>query len=191
VLACTIRSNFQRRHLTFLGRAYIEDSVMAQAPTGPRQAMDNNFRFHLRVGDRAPSGRLASFYGSFGSPVPQGLATMRGLPENPLRNLILDHIIQPFFERVCWPLQTAYNRKRGQDSGELNQAISPYLINAIVSLLECMLAAVFLGSPVIIVYNISTTKTRMIVASILACVFPLPVHFLSKEAMPIFTLSAA
>ena len=163
---------------------------MAQAPVGSRQAMDNNFRYHLR-GHRAPSGRLASFYGSFGSPVPLDLATIRGLPENPLRNLIVEYIIQSFFERVYCPLQSCYNKWRGRESGELCRRISPHLINAIVSMLECMLAAMFLGSPIIIIYNIRTTKARMIVASILACVFPSPVHFLSKEAMPIFTLSAA
>ncbi|KAF2118138.1 hypothetical protein BDV96DRAFT_378765 [Lophiotrema nucula] len=179
--------------LTSLSRIFREDSEMAHAPTVPRDAMDTRYRRKLHdphTGNLAPNGRPASDYGVVGESVSPEFATIWDVPESPLRGFILRRIIEPIYDHVFVRLCDAYSSYRGRPSGNHEKEIYEGPLDLFVSAVECLVAAVSLAVPVIVILNLNTQKQRLVAATCLTLVFPFVALLLSKQAQPIFQLTA-
>jgi hypothetical protein len=155
--------------------------------------MDSVFRHWVHEhenGIRAPNGELKSLYGSLGEPVSPSFTTLRGSENNFFRSVIVDKIMEPVDQRAFMPCRRLYNRMLGRQMPSDDHALGGRELGIIVSALEITLAVTCMAGSVVLLYNLTSTKDRLIVASLSSLVFPYSVVFLSKEATRLFTLIA-
>jgi hypothetical protein len=135
---------------------------------------------------------LRSVYGSTGDDVSQELMSLCNNDNNDFfRRLMYDKLIVPLNKHVFSKIEKKFRQALGRDVDHQVNGMSGSTLDVIVTLLECIAAQVFVAAAVALVYNLRTTKSRMIVApfAAFACVFP--VFFLSKDARFFYTLTVA
>jgi hypothetical protein len=175
------------------GRALEQDSKAAQGPVVDQYMMDKVFRHHVhppKNGIRAPNGELKSLYGSPGSPVSPHFTTPRGCKDDFFRRIILHKIMIPVDRRVLRPCRKLYNWVLSRDMPSEDRGLGGRALGIIVSALEITLAVTCMAGSVILLYNLTSTTDRFIVASLFSLVFPYSMVFLSQEATRLFTLTA-
>lgn len=172
---------------------YKDDSEAANAPVVERHFMDHVHRHFLNLpgkGPRGPNGLMRSVYGLIGEHVSQDLMSLCDGNNDIFHRLILDKLMVPFNERIFTKFQEKCNRLIGREATLQAPGMSGRTLEVLVTILECIAAEVCFAVSVTLVYNLGTTRDRMIAApfACFACVFP--VMFLSKEARFIFVLVA-
>lgn len=155
--------------------------------------MDSVFRYYMEQpgkGLRAPNGELRSLYGSTGHSVSPTLMASRGCDSDFIRDIITQNLMAPFHQRVFVPCQTYYRRILGRNAAQQSQGVSGATLDILVNTVECLIAVGCVAGAVILLYNLSSTKDRLIAATFLSFAFPFPVVFFSQEAMQTFSLTA-
>jgi len=153
----------------------------------------NYFRTSLEKpgrGPRAPNGVLRSEYGSVGDPVDKKYYSLRDLNDDFFRRLILDRLMTPFNHFIWIPLQELLNPLWGRDQVPQPQALSQGTLDALVTTLECVVAIICFAVCVTLLYNLASTKSRLIAAPFVSFLCVVPTIFLSKEARLFSTLMA-
>lgn len=170
-----------------------DDSRAANAPVVDPIFMDH-FRIWLEKpgrGPRAPNGIPRSEYGSRGDPVEKQYFSLRDLSNDPFRRLILDRLMTPFNHFIWVPLQGFFNSLLGRDQVPQPQALGQGTLDALVTTLECVVATICFAACVTLLYNLESTKSRLVAAPFASFICVVPTIFLSKEAKSFYTLMAA
>lgn len=155
--------------------------------------MDKFYRWHLEqdgMGHRGPNGELRSMYGSTGDDVPRTFMTPRGCDEGFFQRLILDKLTVPFNHKVVRPFQKYYNKLLGRNTELTAQGLSGARLNIVVYALECIVAVGIFEASIILVYNLPSTKSRLVAAPFASLACAIPVIFLSPQAKGAFHLIA-
>ncbi|KAF2869492.1 hypothetical protein BDV95DRAFT_102237 [Massariosphaeria phaeospora] len=178
--------------LEWNSRVLLRDSQAANAP-GVDPFFLNVFRDHLNADPTkalAPNGEPRSMYGSHGDPVSDNFASLRDCPDDIFRRLILDRLLHPFNQHIVVRCLRYYNKLLSRSVQE-PRGLAGQTLDNMVHALECLVAALSLSGSVILLYNISSMRDRLIAATFLSLAFLYPITFLSREATRVFALTAA
>jgi hypothetical protein len=104
--------------------------------------------------------------------------------------LILDKLIVPFNERIFTPVQKRYNKLLGRNTDLSKPGMSSRTLDILVTTLECVVAVGCFALAVTLLYNLKTTKTRMIAAPFASFACVVPIIFLGKDLKAISMLMA-
>ncbi|KAF2682479.1 hypothetical protein K458DRAFT_405739 [Lentithecium fluviatile CBS 122367] len=179
--------------LSRYSRVNEEDSKAVNAPVVEPYFMDNVHRWFMEKsgrGIRAPNGTMRSTYGSFGDPVSQEYMALCDWNKDFFHTLILNKLMIPFNEHIFTPIQTSYNSLLGRNLDHHTPGMSGRTLDVLVTTSECALAVCCFAASVTLLYNLETTKTRMVAAPFASFACVAPVVFLSKDAKIIYTLMA-
>jgi len=162
-----------------------EDSDAANAPGVTPFWMDRGIRYFLSVlgkGVKAPNAELSAKYGSIGDPVPSTLLTLRGSDNNPIRDLILKYLLDPFDQvlEVSWRL---WNKILGRNLPPRERGMKGRTVNLVVNIIECLIAVGCLATTIYIVTLYHSIRARLLVGTVFSLIIIVPaVAFLSQAA---------
>lgn len=181
------------RYVTWSTRCYVEDSKMARAPIIPEYFLNWVLRYNLRgsPGDRAPNGLPKTAYGSPGDDICDDFATICDVEESLFGSFLIKRVFNPLYKQVYAPLGRRYAAWRGREAPDSSAEIGEKLLDASASFFEILVGAALIAGSVILVYNLTQMRNKMIAAAFSTLGFTLAGFFLSKRAAITFTLIAA
>ncbi|KAF2634346.1 hypothetical protein P280DRAFT_278292 [Massarina eburnea CBS 473.64] len=162
-----------------------DDSKAACAPVVDQYFMEHTVRFYTNKpekGLRGPNAELRASYGSVGDPVPISISAVRGCESDPVRRLILDKLTEPFYWKVYAPIRDWCKTAMGDETKSPKPKLEGGILQAIGIAVEFSVAAGCFAGSMTLLYNLKSTKARLITAPFMSLVCALPVVFMSRDA---------
>lgn len=153
--------------------------------------MDNTFRHYLGSHEKAPNAEKCEIFGEYGESAPYSYFAMDGPEDNPLRNFILKKMLIPLDQTI----NKLRERAQGHPRDDVEQqdewrTVHDAGLEMCAKIFECLIVTGIFAGSVILIYNLHSTRSKLIVAPFMSFICAVPGLFLSKRAQGLLMLMA-